>query len=122
MVSKLLFLLAGGLAVSAAPCEEPALRKEWREMSADEQGAYVKAVHCLASKPSRIGLNTTLYDDFPYIHNVLNNDSESGNTQHPPRALVGLLLIWGSSLRGQLPPLAPLLRCDLRGGTARVRI
>lgn len=30
------------------------------------------AVKCLATKPSRLGLNTSLYDDFPYVHAQLN--------------------------------------------------
>ena len=26
------------------------------------------AVLCLATKPSKVGLNTTLYDDFTWVH------------------------------------------------------
>lgn len=56
-------------------CTNPTVRKEWRTLSRSEQINYVEAVNCLATKQSRIGLTTPLYDDFPYIHNQLNNES-----------------------------------------------
>ncbi|KAI1464569.1 Di-copper centre-containing protein [Daldinia caldariorum] len=59
---------------SGTTCENPAVRKEWRTLSTDERNSYISAVKCLATKPSMLGLNTTLYDDFPYVHNALNDD------------------------------------------------
>ncbi|KAJ5410792.1 uncharacterized protein N7487_005151 [Penicillium crustosum] len=71
----LFFALAMGsaLATAVTPCPEPALRKEWRQLSVQERSGYAKAVHCLATTPSRLGLNSTLYDDFAYVHNKLNS-------------------------------------------------
>lgn len=47
---------------------EVALRREWRELSITERRAYVEAVTCLTTKPSRLHLNTSLFDDFTYVH------------------------------------------------------
>ncbi|KAJ5499580.1 Tyrosinase [Penicillium expansum] len=75
MKEILFFALAisSALATAVVPCREPALRKEWRQLSVQERNGYVKAVQCLATTPSRLGLNTTLYDDFAYVHNKLNS-------------------------------------------------
>ncbi|KAK2602166.1 hypothetical protein N8I77_008720 [Diaporthe amygdali] len=59
--------------IVAANCSNPDSRREWRSLSTTEQEEYISAVQCLATKPSRLNLTTTLYDDFPYIHNELNN-------------------------------------------------
>lgn len=58
-------------------CTSPKLRKEWSKATRAEQQSYIKAVLCLATKPSRIGLETTLYDDFAYVHSSLTMQSES---------------------------------------------
>ena len=56
-----------------AACTSPILRKEWSAATAEEKTSYIDAVNCLVTKPSRIGLvNSTLFDDFPYVHNALN--------------------------------------------------
>ncbi|KAH8678672.1 hypothetical protein BGZ60DRAFT_525419 [Tricladium varicosporioides] len=57
---------------SRATCTNPVKRKEWSAATAAERASYTKAVLCLATKPSRIGLATTLYDDFAWVHNKLN--------------------------------------------------
>ena len=49
-------------------CKQPALRKEWRSLDKVEKLNYTKAVQCLKSIPSHLGLNQTLYDDFPWVH------------------------------------------------------
>lgn len=49
-------------------CLYPTLRHEWRSLSKKEKTAYVQAVQCLRTVPSRLGLNHTLFDDFPYFH------------------------------------------------------
>ncbi|RDL40017.1 uncharacterized protein BP5553_04357 [Venustampulla echinocandica] len=54
-----------------ATCTNPVLRKEWSAATAAERSSYISAVLCLATKPSRINLSTTLYDDFVYVHNSL---------------------------------------------------
>ncbi|KAF3063763.1 Tyrosinase [Daldinia childiae] len=58
----------------AVTCENPTIRKEWRSLSSDERDSYISAVHCLAKQPSKLGLDTTQYDDFPFVHNALNDD------------------------------------------------
>ena len=50
------------------PCQNPTVRHEWRSLSREEKNAYLDAVKCLRTIPSRLGLNHTLYDDFPYFH------------------------------------------------------
>lgn len=57
-------------------CTNPGQRREWRSLSTAEQEEYISAVQCLATKPSRLNLTTTLYDDFPYVHNELNSNSQ----------------------------------------------
>ncbi|KAF4551773.1 Tyrosinase-like protein 3 [Elsinoe fawcettii] len=55
-------------------CASPVKRKEWRTLTSSEQQNYLSSVLCLKTKPSRIGLSSPLYDDFPYAHNALNNE------------------------------------------------
>ncbi|GIZ48654.1 hypothetical protein CKM354_001170600 [Cercospora kikuchii] len=55
-------------------CKSPQLRKEWRQLNAKERKAYTDAVLCLKSKPSQIGLSTSLYDDFPYVHQQVDKE------------------------------------------------
>ncbi|KIK65510.1 hypothetical protein GYMLUDRAFT_357660 [Collybiopsis luxurians FD-317 M1] len=60
-------------------CTDPVVRKEWRTLSVTEQENYVSAVQCLAQKPSIFTVDpsttnsTSLYDNFPEVHVVLNN-------------------------------------------------
>lgn len=61
-------------------CTDPVLRKEWSAATPEERTAYTNAVLCLATKPSTIGLNTTMYDDFAYVHNKLNQRSKNNDT------------------------------------------
>ena len=68
--------LAAPAAEARATCTNPILRKEWSAATAGERSSYLNAVLCLAKKPSRIGLTTTLYDDFAYVHNQLNLHSK----------------------------------------------
>ena len=49
-------------------CTDPVIRREWRDLSDAEKSDYISAVQCLRSSPSRLGVNQTLYDDFPYVH------------------------------------------------------
>lgn len=54
-------------------CVNPALRQEWSNATSAQRTSYLKAVLCLNTKPSRIGLNSSLYNDFPWVHNQLQN-------------------------------------------------
>lgn len=72
--------VAPAVALPAAPapraaCTSPEKRVEWREMKPEQQKSYIEAVQCLTTKPSKIGLNSTLYDDFPHVHFQLNSFS-----------------------------------------------
>lgn len=71
--------------VSTTPqktCTNPPKKVEWRKLGAANQKNYLDSVLCLKTKPSRMGLKTSLYDDFPHIHFELNGYSEytSGRT------------------------------------------
>ena len=54
-----------------ANCTNPVVRKEWGAATDAEKLSYINAALCLATKPSRLGLATTLYDDFGFVHNNL---------------------------------------------------
>ena len=49
-------------------CITPSTRREWRSLSTAEKHDYLQAVGCLREQPSRLGLNQSLYDDFPWVH------------------------------------------------------
>lgn len=77
------FALSVGLCCAAvvprqlgSACTDPPKRIEWRQLGAEIQKEYIEAVLCLRTKPSALGLNTTRYDDFPYIHTHLDKSSK----------------------------------------------
>ncbi|KAI9711766.1 MAG: hypothetical protein M1820_001911 [Bogoriella megaspora] len=53
---------------AATSCRHPIVRHEWRSLSVDQKRGYIRAVNCLRETPSKLGLNQSLYDDFPYVH------------------------------------------------------
>lgn len=53
---------------SSTTCRKPELRREWRSLNRAEKIDYIQSVKCLKTLPSRLQLNQTLYDDFPWIH------------------------------------------------------
>jgi tyrosinase len=52
----------------ASACVSPPIRREWRTLSTSSRNEYIAAVQCLATKPSKVRNNGSLYDDFPFIH------------------------------------------------------
>ncbi|KAG5784240.1 hypothetical protein H9Q73_002142 [Fusarium xylarioides] len=72
------FIIALLIAVAiAAPSQYAApsqvqTRVEWRKLSKSAQADYISAVKCLDKLPSKIGLKTSHYNDFPYVHTKLN--------------------------------------------------
>ena len=66
------YVLGKGLSSHISPavstCTNPITRHEWRTLSVTEKDDYIAAVQCLRDRPSRLGLNQTLYDDFPWLH------------------------------------------------------
>ncbi|KAK0618887.1 hypothetical protein B0T14DRAFT_429806 [Immersiella caudata] len=66
--------LEEGIAARQTPsCTSPKLRKNWAAATATEKQAYIDAVLCLPTLPSRLNVSThdNLYDDFTYIHTQL---------------------------------------------------
>jgi hypothetical protein len=68
-------LLLVGLAASRviprreqSGCSNPVKRVDFLTLNDAARKQYTNAVECLATKPSMIGLNATLYDDFAYVH------------------------------------------------------
>lgn len=57
----------GGSSPSVSADEVPT-RREWRTLSFSEKDDYIQAVRCLSKTQSALGLNQTLYDDFPWVH------------------------------------------------------
>lgn len=50
------------------PCANPPYRQEWRALSEWQKQDYLNAVLCLKENPSRLGMNQSLWDDFPWVH------------------------------------------------------
>jgi hypothetical protein len=57
-------------------CESPPVRREWRSLSTQEKDDYIDSVLCLSTKPSRMGMNQSLYDDFSWTHYQFNEESK----------------------------------------------
>ncbi|KAH8585681.1 hypothetical protein B0O99DRAFT_530259 [Bisporella sp. PMI_857] len=51
-------------------CVNPQKRPAWHELSVSEKMEYIRAVNCLPTKPSYIHPNSTVYDDFTWLHIV----------------------------------------------------
>lgn len=49
-------------------CTNPSTRREWRSLSKLEKDEYIGAVRCLLEQPSKLRVDRTLYDDFPFLH------------------------------------------------------
>ena len=60
----------GSTAPARVSCIQPAVRQEWRTLSKPEKSAYISAVQCLSTQPSKLRDNGTLYDDFPWVHQL----------------------------------------------------
>ncbi|KAL4411090.1 hypothetical protein CABS03_08431 [Colletotrichum abscissum] len=58
----------------ALPVQDAPLRIEWRSLSSAAKADYISAVKCLDGLPSKIGLKSSRYNDFPYVHAQLNNE------------------------------------------------
>ncbi|KAI5863449.1 monooxygenase [Durotheca rogersii] len=75
--------LAAASAASAIPradgaCANPAVRKEWRELSDVEKAEYIRAAVCLRGLPkakyAEVDAVTTRLDDLVYTHSALNTE------------------------------------------------
>ena len=62
-------------------CPNPVIRKEWRELTADEQQRLLNSMTSLKRQPSIMG-QANRYDDFVYLHYTYRNQAHSvNNTQ-----------------------------------------
>jgi hypothetical protein len=91
-------------------CSTISLRREWRTLTSDQRQNYIRAVQCLKTRPSRLGLNHTLYDDFPWIHSRV---GEYGTYISGSPALP-MMLTHHSPQCCTFPRLASILRPHLR--------
>lgn len=83
MLFTYLLTLVSFAAAAATPykntlstCKNPVKRVEWRQLKDADKQSYISAVTCLKTKPSRLGLKTSLFDDFAYVHFQYNPSSK----------------------------------------------
>jgi hypothetical protein len=125
------FIISAGLCAAAtlsrrddSACTNPRQRLEWRALSDDVKKAYIDSVLCLKTKPSQLGLSTSRYDDFPYIHTHLDRSSTytPSSTQQYHYHLIATKanVKIRSSLGSHIPPLAQALRPHLREFPSRL--
>lgn len=50
------------------PCDHATARPSWHSLPLHRRHGYTGAVRRLTTLPSRLGLNTSLYDDFTFVH------------------------------------------------------
>ena len=81
-VGALLFSIPYTPVTPQTRCRNPTARQEWRSLSEHQKSQYLRAVQCLRTIPSRLrlGLNQTIYEDFPYVH------TRAGEDGMPPLA------------------------------------
>ncbi len=75
------------------------IRREWRTLTEAEKDHYISSVRCLNTLPSKLHTNSSLYEDFPWIH------SHVGYTTHHSASFLPwhryLLHIYHNTLREQ---------------------
>ena len=119
------FILSAGLCAAAtlprrddSACTNPQQRLEWRALSDDVKKRYTDSVLCLKTKPSQLGLTTSRYDDFPYIHTHLDRSStyRPSLTRQDHSHLISAKANARihSPLSSHIPPLAQTLRPRVR--------
>ncbi|EUC55929.1 tyrosinase tyrosinase: common central domain protein [Rhizoctonia solani AG-3 Rhs1AP] len=67
-------------------CTNPMIRRNWDTLPQEKRDAFHKAVKCLQTKPSIVesgGLSKTLYDDYGYIHFMINQTVHKVASFHP---------------------------------------
>ncbi|RFU31128.1 hypothetical protein B7463_g5224, partial [Scytalidium lignicola] len=58
-------------------CTNPVIRREWRSLSTQEKDVYLGAVQCLSRLPSKINPDSTLHDDFAWVHSRFRKSSHN---------------------------------------------
>ncbi|KAH7382055.1 hypothetical protein BKA64DRAFT_713295 [Cadophora sp. MPI-SDFR-AT-0126] len=56
---------------ASSPCQNPTMLQEWRSLSEDQQHYYINAALCLRNTPSKLHNDMALYEDFPFLHDVV---------------------------------------------------
>ncbi|KAF4486666.1 Tyrosinase ustQ [Colletotrichum fructicola] len=87
-----------------ASCRNPAIRREWRALTADERKNFIDAVNCLSREPARWGPNGTVYDDFSLLHERIGSLSHGSASFLPWHRY--FLKAWESALKEH---------CDFKG-------
>ena len=60
--------IGGELRPRQGNCTNPPIRREWRTLLEGEKQEYIRAVQCLATVPSVLEKNGTVWDDFDWVH------------------------------------------------------
>ncbi|CAE6494654.1 unnamed protein product [Rhizoctonia solani] len=86
--TALLFVLPAALSAPTKwnECTNPIIRRNWDTLPQEKRDAFHKAVKCLQTKPSIVesgGLSKTLYDDYGYIHFMINQTVHKVASFHP---------------------------------------
>lgn len=66
--------------ISTTSCLAPTIRHEWRSLIIQQQYDYINAALCLRSTPSRLHSGMSLYEDFPFLHDVVGDYGKPPNT------------------------------------------
>ncbi|KAK4979270.1 hypothetical protein LTR42_001773 [Elasticomyces elasticus] len=64
-------------------CEKPAIRREWRELDAAGQVAFLEAVTCLVDTPSVLTGKGSVYDDLALVHRQIGAKNWQNITASP---------------------------------------
>ncbi|KXT07743.1 hypothetical protein AC579_4702 [Pseudocercospora musae] len=67
-ISQRLSLLPAQSLRHSNACINPAVRQEWRALTANERDDFVRSVNCLSKTPSQWTHNGSINDDFAYLH------------------------------------------------------
>lgn len=97
-------------------CDNIAIRKEWRNLNDGEKTAYLRAVQCLRTIPSRLGHNQTLFDDFAYFHT---RTGAEGVYEDEALSFTKVLMSVNSTLYGRFLELASMVPAHVRERYAR---
>ncbi|KAJ9223621.1 hypothetical protein DTO169C6_3973 [Paecilomyces variotii] len=63
--------------VPSRRCKNPTVRREWRTLDRSEKLAYIEAARCLTESPSTRRSETTIHDDFVFLHSRIGNYSHN---------------------------------------------
>ena len=76
----LIFTLLATSALALLPrqngCTNPTIRREWSSVSQETRDSYTDAVMCMSRTRSKIGLSTSRFDDFTWVHRAMFDDSQ----------------------------------------------